>query len=294
MTTTKKSNKEFSVTVNLIIFLTLICLVGITRLLIVHISDKNTFENVSIIAEINYDSNMDLDKTLSKVENTMEKHYDIDIYYGDMIQEIATIVQANVLQDKITTLSIMQNLNNEFQKYPEGLIKEIQDKGYKVSVYIVDSFNNGNVALANRTSNGYFNIFLSDASDFAKAFHHELYHILEYYIKLEYDIELAYINWDKYNPSDFKYEQDVTKLTYNNVYGLDSQRELCFVSLYSKFSESEDRAEVFSSMMVSNENYKKNYKASNILNKMNNITQVLDDVFASIKSNMYWERYKNI
>jgi len=283
--------KDFSITVNLLIFVTLISIVGITRIVVIGITNTNTFEDVSIIEQVYFDSNQNMTDTVQKVKNTMEKHYNLNIYYGDVLSEILPQVNATVLTDEQAILSMLQDINVEFSKYPDGIIDEIQDKGYVISIYLVDSFTNGNVALANRTANGYFNIFLSNNEDFEKAMHHEFYHILEYYIKLQYDLELAYINWDKYNPTNFNYENNLKKLTAHYVYGLDNVNDIHFVTLYSKSSEAEDRAEVFSEMMISNEKYNYNQKNANIINKMRSITQVLDNSFVCVNGNEYWQRY---
>jgi len=283
--------KDYSITINLLIFVTLICIVAVTRIIVIFITNTNKFEDVAVIDQVYYDSNLNMTNTILKVKNTMEDYYDLNIYYGDVLSEILPQVDANVITDEQAILSMLQNINEEFAKYPNGIIQEIQDKGYTISIYLVDSFNNGNVALANRTANGYFNIFLSNDKEFEKAMHHEFYHILEYYIKLQFDINLEYISWGSYNPEDFKYDSNLKNLTNKYVYGLDNENSIHFVTLYSKASEAEDRAEIFSEMMISNEKYNTIYKNFNIIRKMRCITQVLDDAFESVYGNEYWQRY---
>ncbi len=210
MQTTKK--KEYSITINIFIFLTLICLVGIFRIIIVSLTGVNRFESIDLIDEVKYNAEQDMTETILKVKNTIEAYYNINVYYGSVLQEIAPKINANVLYDEETTLNMLQEINAELTKYPVGIIDEIQRAGYKLSIYLVESFNNNDVALANRTSTGNFNIFLSNAQDFEKAMHHEIYHILEYYIKLEFDIDVAYELWNTYNPQDFKYTNSVKNI----------------------------------------------------------------------------------
>lgn len=286
-----QKHKDYSITVNLLIFVTLISIVGVSRLIIIGLTHKNTFEDISVIETLDYNTNVNMTETLNKAKNTMEDYYNFDIYYGDVLSEILPAVDANVITNEKAILNMLQNINTEFEKYPKEIIEEIQSKGYKISVYLVDSFNNGNVALANRTANGYFNIFLSNDKEFDKAMHHEFYHILEYYIKLEYDLGLLYINWDEYNPKLFKYEEDLQKLDAKYVYGLDDINDIHFVTMYAKYSAAEDRAEVFSEMMVSREPYNKRLDNRNIISKMGCITDVLDAVFYSVDENEYWQRY---
>ena len=73
------NRKEYSVTVNIFIFLTLICIVGITRIIMVQMTDTNRFESIDIIDEVKYDSNADMAATILKVKNTIEKYYNINV-----------------------------------------------------------------------------------------------------------------------------------------------------------------------------------------------------------------------
>lgn len=284
--------KDYSITVNLFIFLTLICIVGTVRIIIVSVTGVNRFESLDLIDEVKYDANQNMSETIQKVKNTLENYYDINVYYGSVLQDIAPQVNANVLYDEKATLDMLQRINAELAKYPEGLIDEVERAGYKISIYLVKDFNNSNIALANRTSTGNFNIILSNDPEFEKSMHHEFYHILEYYIKLEFDMAVAYEYWETYNPAEFVYTNNVGNITGKYVYGMDSENELSFVTLYSKYSAAEDRAEVFSEMMVSKEDYLSNTKAQNILHKMENITNVLDTIFMSVGEKEYWQRYE--
>lgn len=284
--------KEYSITVNIFIFLTLICIVGATRIVVVSITGKNQFESIDLIDEVKYDADQNMTGTIQKVKNTIENYYNINVYYGSILKEIAPKVNANVLYDDKATLDMLQRIKSEFEKYPKGLIDEIERAGYNISIYLVKDFNNSNIALANRTSAGNFNIFLSNDPEFEKSMHHEFYHILEYYIKLEFDISVAYGLWNTYNPKGFSYINDVSNINGKYVYGMDGENELSFVTLYSKYSETEDRAEVFSEMMTSKEDYTSNKKATKILYKMKNITEVLKTIFMTVGTNEYWQRYE--
>lgn len=290
MQTSKR--KEYSITVNIFIFLTLICIVGATRIVVVSITGKNQFESIDLIDEVKYDADQNMTGTIQKVKNTIENYYNINVYYGSVLQEIAPKVNANVLYDDRAILNMLQRIKSEFEKYPEGLIDEIERAGYNISIYLVKDFNNSNIALANRTSAGNFNIFLSNDPEFEKSMHHEFYHILEYYIKLEFDMSVAYGLWDTYNPKGFSYTNDVSNINGKYVYGMDGENELSFVTLYSKYSEAEDRAEVFSEMMTSKEDYTSNKKATKILYKMENITEVLKTIFMTVGTDEYWQRYE--
>ena len=64
------------------------------------------------------------------------------------------IVKINSKVGKNDTIIILGDIGN-----PE-YIKQI--KGYKVMLHLVDHFNNDNLALANRTTSGVFNIYISN------------------------------------------------------------------------------------------------------------------------------------
>ena len=80
---------------------------------------------------------------------------------------------------------------NCLEKYPNSIFKEIELKDYTVEICLVDYFSNDNIALATRDSNNKFKIYLAynqNSKKLQRAVHHETYHILEYYMKLEFDI----------------------------------------------------------------------------------------------------------
>ncbi len=49
---------------------------------------------------------------------------------------------------------------------------------------------------------------------------------------------------------------------------------------------------MFGEMMTSDEDYMSNTKARKILCKMENITNVLDTIFATVGTDEYWQRYE--
>ena len=174
-------------------------------------------------------------------------------------------------------------------------IKEIYDLG--IEICIVDYFENENIALATRDSNNNFKIYLSNVDKDTKvkqSIHHEMYHILEYYMKLEFDITDLYKDWNKYNPEGFEYQENIALLDTSYVYGVDNTRDSYFVSIYSKVSDKEDRAEVFANNMIVDSipsYYNDNTGA--IKNKMMLISNALDTSFYSInnRTSNYWTRF---
>lgn len=280
----KKMPKEYAAIVSLCIFFTIVTIVGGVRLFFV-LSAKNTkvdLENIDIIEQ---NTNLDINRMNLAISNTLEEQYGVDIYYGEGVN--AASVNATVITDKSEIFSMLRAITRALTKYPDDIIREIESKGYMVSIHLVDKFTNNIEALANRNSIGHFNIYISDSIEIERAFHHEFYHILDYYIKLE--TAERYAMWNKYNPRGFKYSNNVNSLTTKYVYN--GQSGAHFVTAYAKYSEKEDRAETFAEMMTANKMEKFFDEGENIKSKMNLIIKVLNSSFESIrkKETLAWE-----
>lgn len=290
MTRRKTNEKDFTIITNLIIFFTIITVVGITRLVIVINQNKENTEEYLYITDNN--TQQDTTSFNLKIGNALEKIYNINIYYGDSSQKFAESVNATVIKDATKITKMLTDLTFAFQKYPNNIIDEMNEKGYSISIYLVDYFKNNNVALANRNSNNEFKIYLSNSSLFERSMHHETYHILEYYMGLEYGLDKIFGRWDTLNPINFKYLEDIKKLTPEYVYGKDTINPSYFITVYSKFSEKEDRAEIFAESMMQDKvpDY---YLQKRIKEKAILIYNNINDCFKSASENApnYWEKY---
>ena len=259
--------------------------------------DFSVIENINpLLLE---ESDRVVDKTNANIllAEEIKRVYDIDVTYGEGTEYLSKSVEATPIYDESDINEILLQLIDCLEKYPNNIFKEIQIKGYDLEICIVNYFNNDNVALATRDSNNNFKIFLSNVKKddkVVKSVHHEMYHILEYYIKLEFNLNDLYKDWNSYNPSGFSYENNISLLDNKYVYGMDSDTNAYFVSIYSKCSDKEDRAEVFADTMAAND--KPNYYIINndaIKNKMKLISYVINECFYSVNYgiSIYWTRY---
>jgi len=243
------------------------------------------------------ESNNILDKTAANLEliNEIKRVYNIDIIYGEGTEFLANSVQASPIYDQQDVNDILLELVECLEKYPNNIFKEIQLKDYDVEICIVNYFSNDNIALATRDSNNNFKVYLSNVDKdlkVKKSIHHEMYHILEYYMKLEFDINKLYKDWNKYNPEGFTYQENIALLDKSYVFGMDENSY--FVSIYSKASDKEDRAEVFADTMVAETvplYYNDNIGA--IKNKMILISNAIKTSFYSVNygTSIYWSRF---
>lgn len=280
----KRMPKEYAAIVTLCIFFTVVTIVGGIRLYFVISMDRARvdLEHIDIIEQ---NTNIDINRMNLAISNTIEEQYGMDVNYGEDVN--AASVNATNIIDNSKIFNMLRDVASALTKYPKGLIKEIEASGYMVSIHLVDKFENNIEALANRNSIGQFNIYMSNNLDIERAFHHEFYHIMDYYIKLE--TAERYELWNKYNPNGFRYTNNVLNL--NSKYVYNGQSGAYFVTTYAKFSEKEDRAETFAEMMTANKMEVFFNDGEHIKSKINLIIQVLRESFVTVKNeeSLAWE-----
>ncbi len=255
----------------------------------------NPVKSISTFVIGDYSDEEDRNVANIKLKQDIKKKYDIDVFSAEASDFAAKSVEASPLYDLNATYDGLTRLVNCLEKYPDKIFEEIQDKGYDISIYLLSKFSNDNIALATRDSNNNFGVYISNTHLFEKAVHHELYHILEYYMKLEFDIIELYKDWTKYNPPGFKYNSNTKELDIKYVYNPNTNAMgSYFVTIYSKSADKEDRAEVFADMMLIR--YKPVYYSEGefIGKKAQYIAEALEKSFKSVvknKRNLYWRKY---
>ena len=278
MSKDKKMPKEYAIVVSLMIFFTIIICVGSIRLLWISNAGRDSLD-LSDVNVLELDTNIDLSNFNIRIANSIRKTYGIDIYFGDMPG--LESVNAVAITDETVIFDMLKHINTVLSKYPNNLIREIESKGYELSIYLVDYFTNNVEAIANRNSIGQMKIYMSDTMDIERALHHEYYHILDYYVRLETDENLAYLNWNKYNPKGFVYTQSIDNITSKYVYS--GAPGAHFVTAYAKYSEKEDRAETFAEMMTASKSEIFFNENEPIKGKINTIRQVLYNTFKCVR-----------
>lgn len=258
-------------------FLIFSCFVGITILLYKELNISNGFEE--ILYQKNIESNVEQENKyyINKIKND----YGIIIEYGEDAKSFLSSVNANVQNDINIVNNNIKIIYNALKKYPNDVFSIFKNDGYNLHILLVSNFNDNNIALASKNSLNQYRIYLSNDIDFERAFHHEFFHILEYYMADR--VKYLYYAWNSYNPSGFEYEEDVTKLTDEFVYSKyateEENKHTYFLTKYSKVSPREDRAEMFADLMMINkkEGYLKN--GTNIDNKIN---YLINEIYENI------------
>lgn len=282
----KKIPKEYAIVVSLVIFFTIVIVTGGARVYLITKDRLNTLD-LSNIDILELDTNVDMESYNLRIANSIQEKYDMDVYYGNSVD--AHSVDAMPITDVLTIFDMLKIVNNVLEQYPKDLIREIENKGYELSINLVDSFNTNVEALANRNSIGQMKIYMSNTEDITRALHHELYHILDYYIRLETDETIAYLNWANYNPIGFEYLEDINNITAKYIY--DGQKGAFFVTPYAKYSEKEDRAETFAEMLTAPKSEVFFEDNEPIKEKMNILKKVLKNTFTTIRyaDKLAWE-----
>lgn len=278
MSKEKKITKEYAIVVSLIIFFAIVVLTGSIRIYLIT-KDRVDKIDLGTIDVIELDTTIDLSSYNLRIANSIAEEYGIDVYYGD-IQGLES-VNAVALTNDTTIFNMLKQVSEVLAQYPEGIINEIESRNYELSIYLVDHFTNNVEALANRNTIGQMKIYMSNTEDVIRALHHEYYHILDYYVRLETDENIAYMNWDMYNPLNFQYTEDLNNITSKYVYS--GNEGAYFVTPYAKYSKKEDRAETFAEMMTASKEEVFFNENEPIKGKMNVLQKVLYNTFETVR-----------
>lgn len=260
-----------------------------------NISNINSLKAISTFVVGDYSDEPDKDTANIKLKQDLKTKYDMDVFSEAEAYTMAKSVNAESLYDKHQVYDMLYEISSCLSKYPENIFQEIESKEYKIHICLVDKFNNNNVALATRDSNNNFAVYISNTNIIEKAVHHELYHILEYYMKLEYDLNELYKDWMNYNPKGFKYNENLQELDSEHVYNHSTNKTgASFVTVYAKTMDKEDRAETFADMMIKNSRPSYYNDGENIGNKIRYISSVIDKTFETVRKSqypVYWKRF---
>lgn len=285
MSKEKRIPKEYAIVVSLMIFFTIVIFTGAIRVYLIT-KDRVDIIDLSNIDVIETNTNMDISTYNTRIANSIRQIYDVDVYYGDIVD--AQSVNAVAINNNDDIFYMLKCVNDMLEQYPANLVREIEARGYEISVNLVDSFSSEVEALANRNSIGQMKIYISNTENITRALHHEWFHILDYYVRLESDETIAYLNWSNYNPTDFVYLEDVNNITSKYVY--DGEPGAYFVTAYAKYSDKEDRAETFAEMVTASKDEIFFNDSEPIKGKINILSRVLRNTFESIRmdNNLVW------
>ena len=246
--------------VRISLFLEFIILLVILGISSIFMSNSDLSEETLSLVDI--DSNT---KISTKIKEISEK-YNIKIIYGLDTIDLATNVNANMLTDENIILQQLDILKKALSKYEDDFFKKD-----RLTIILLESFNNNNLALASKNNLGEYKIYLSNTINFERSIHHEIYHVFEYMNDIKSNLQ--YSTWNELNPKEFSYEEKLNLLNNNYIFGSNNDElNVYFVSKYSKTSPKEDRAEIFAEVMLEKYDFRKNI---NLIKKINAIEEVI-------------------
>ena len=216
----EESTKKRASIVSVIIIFLILILISIFAIKKIN-ADSVTTDELSLLNPDSPEYIASKKVEINSYVSSINDLYGIDVFYGDDTANYASKVNASTISD--------------------------------LNIILLDKFNNNNIALASKNNLKQIKLYVSNAENFERAVHHEIFHIFEYYMSdRNKDI---FKEWDELNPKGFKYESNVANLNNKYVYLVQEPTfsnidDSYFVTKYSKASEKEDRAEVFAEMMM--------------------------------------------
>ncbi len=265
----RKRHRRLSIFTDLVILIILMMVFSLIMNLAKHNANMEFDEDALSLENI-----QDYDKNTILAEQ-IKNEFGVNIRYGEASREDAQRVSASIQLNEQIISDNLEAIYNVFKIYPKEYFKNSD-----ISVIILDSFSNNNIALASRNNLQQYKIYISNASEYERALNHEMYHVFEYMMPESKRQEVT-SKWLELNPKDFNYNSNVYQLNDKYVYcdgcNLD---EAYFVTKYAKASNKEDRAEVFAEIMnfdvMSQEYFTKSVnpiylKASFIIDVLNSI-----------------------
>lgn len=282
----EKNSSKLSIITEFILFLVIVL---ITILLINNLYKYNV-ESEEVLSSKNIEisnKSISVEYQNEKYIKNLKQEYGVNIVYGDSSEKFATKFNANVQKDQNIINNNLKVINNAFEKYPKDAFNMFKTKKYPLNIIVVDSFNTKDIALASRNVLNEFTICISNNEKFERALHHEMYHVFEYYI-LD-TRKNTFLEWKNLNPEGFSYSDDTYNINDDYVYDNNikniEQNNSFFVTKYSKYSEKEDRAEIFAEIMIASS--KPNFidYSKNIYDKVSFLNNLLKENLTTSKFN---------
>ena len=228
-------------------FFILLCVISITVLVVREINLNIGFDDILYQKDVDSSVRQENKYYINKIKD----EYGITVSFGEEEKSFADSVNANIQYDENIANNNIKIIYIALKKYPKEVFDIFKDYRYNLHIVLVSEFNDNNIALASKNTLNQYRIYLSNNSKFERAFHHEFFHVLEYY--MENKTDYLYFSWNSYNPIGFEYEDNIKKLTNENVYNEyateDENKNAYFLTKYAKVSPKEDRAEIFAELM---------------------------------------------
>lgn len=249
-------------------------------------TNSNASSNDTVTKEEQATVTPSVDEVNAELRKQMEETYGVTIKYqtetaGYSVGGMST----TAISDSNVAQTALVNLNLALSLYPSGFFKEIKDKGYPLTFYLIKRYSTDNVTGVTDSSKKNIVISIATDYDFADTFHHEVYHYIEKYMT---SAGASFTSWNSLNPADFSYGVIDSAYSYARTFSEDA----FFVNSYAMTDQYEDRASTFEYMMKSSKASCLNY-GKTVWLKARTMCEQIDYFLNTVTPTVteYWERH---
>lgn len=244
------------------------------------------------------------DSTAYELELELEEKYNVKIRVG----EEASCIESGFDIEKSTNSSknkrALESIEEILDRLPEGFLDEVMT-GYAEGRYLEINITgnmtqlDGDRQLLGLTSYKEektvvrMNADVNSFDEFSATFAHELFHVIDFEMNQFNEDSGCFTRWENKNPIGFSYSQDEGMYDNYIIQG-EQLKNVYFVSSYSKEGIFEDRAEVFSYLLATDEgdSLPKSYDSAHVKSKVDLLIDELDSKYVSVDDgNAYWEQW---
>ena len=166
----------------------------------------------------------------------LENKYLVKIVYKDENDGylIGGSINTEKLNDDNEINKYLKEVELTLKKYPNGFFKEMKDNNVSLRIYMVNKIDGKYLGMTDGTKL------------FESTLHYELMHYIDSYMRQKNSTLNLEEIMKSYNPEDFRYGSSDSSYDFN----FSNPNEAYFISYYSRQSYLEDRAVLFSDMMI--------------------------------------------
>ncbi len=268
--------------------------------------------------------NISEEQILEVKKEIEEQNESVEIFYKDWDKKEKGF-EYELTDDMDEIYAALEDIKEILDRLPEGIVEEVlrtpeeakantvvgsakADQGVNIVIcseiyeeniggYVTAGLKNYNY----RTQKYNIYIAVNSTEDVKRVFAHELYHLFQERIIEKDRTEKCYtgIEWQKELPDNFSYYE-----TYETVISIDGRytvetesnmENVYFVTAYSKRKDEEDKSELFSYLLSTDEksDLPRAYKSSHVKKRVKMIIDEIDEYFDTVDENAYWNKIYN-
>ncbi|MEG0137827.1 MAG: hypothetical protein RRY22_03750 [Bacilli bacterium] len=217
----------------------------------------------------------------------MQNKYGVRIEYKDKFQYLPKNIKPVYLMDDTIITQYLDYLDTVLSYYPSTFFYEMKNNSMPLTIYLIDNAGGTFAGLTDLEKRNDIKITLTTDGFFYRTVHHEIMHYIHGYIK-----EIAwpndpFVEWEKFNPLNFKYGNFDDSFVYSEKTDI---KNIYFINHYAETNKFEDIASTFEEMTtrttINEESYHQN---TPIYKKEKLISEIIEKYYKSVKPNTIWK-----